>query len=89
VDGLTQLADGDPFVIGLANKVPDAALRTTEQQVRNLLLAIPVSRPVHLSSTLAMPGEAYQFDWRRPARCARTTMEENGGARIIGAALKG
>jgi transposase len=31
------------------------------------------------------PGEAYQFDWRRPARCARTTMEENGGARIIGA----
>jgi transposase len=24
-------------------------------------------------------GEAYQFDWRRPARCARTTMEENGG----------
>jgi hypothetical protein len=31
------------------------------------------------------PGEAYQFDWSRPARCARTTMEENGGARIIGA----
>ena len=29
------------------------------------------------------PGEAYQFDWRRPARCAPTTMEENGGARII------
>jgi transposase len=31
------------------------------------------------------PGEAYQFDWRRPARCAPTTMEENGGARIIAA----
>jgi transposase len=31
------------------------------------------------------PGEAYQFDWRRPACCARTTMEENGGARIIAA----
>jgi hypothetical protein len=34
------------------------------------------------------PGEAYQFDWRRPARCARTTMEENGGARIIGAVAR-
>ena len=34
------------------------------------------------------PGEAYQFDWRRPARCARTTMEENGGACIIGAVAR-
>ena len=30
-------------------------------------------------------GEAYQFDWRSPARCARTTMEENGGAASMGA----
>jgi hypothetical protein len=30
------------------------------------------------------PGEAYQFDWRMPARCARTTMEENGGAAYNG-----
>ena len=34
------------------------------------------------------PGEAYQFDWRRPARCARTTMEENGGTCIIGAVAR-
>ena len=32
------------------------------------------------------PGEAYQFDWRRPARCARTTMEEKWrGRRIVDA----
>ncbi len=34
------------------------------------------------------PGEAYQFDWRQPARCARTTMEENGGTCIIGAVAR-
>jgi hypothetical protein len=52
---------------------------------RNEPSRVPAQAFVPLSFA---PAEAYQFDWRRPARCARTTMEENGGARIIGAVAR-
>ena len=47
-DRLIQDVDGDPIVIGLVNNMPDAALRTTEQQFRALLSASPIGRPVQL-----------------------------------------
>jgi homoserine O-succinyltransferase/O-acetyltransferase len=39
---------GRPIVIGLVNNMPDAALRTTEQQVRNLLARAAGELPVSL-----------------------------------------
>jgi homoserine O-succinyltransferase len=46
--------DDEPIVIGLVNNMPDAALRTTEQQFRALLLAAPIGHRVRLRS-FALP----------------------------------
>jgi homoserine O-succinyltransferase len=39
-------SDDEPIVIGLVNNMPDAALRTTEQQFRALLSATPIGQRV-------------------------------------------
>ncbi len=46
--GSIRASDSDPIVIGLVNNMPDAALRTTEQQFRTLLSAASAGQRVHL-----------------------------------------
>src|ERR1700685_4608400 len=43
-----QSRSGDPLTIGLVNNMPDAALRTTEWQARELLARAAGKRPVSL-----------------------------------------
>lgn len=43
-----SLDTGDPLVIGLVNNMPDAALRTTERNFREVLAAASRDIPIHL-----------------------------------------
>jgi homoserine O-succinyltransferase len=54
VGGSIPDVDDDPIVIGLVNNMSDAALRTTEQQFRNLLSATPAGQRVRFR-TFSLP----------------------------------
>ena len=52
-----SLSGGEPIVIGLVNNMPDAALRATGRQFRNLLTAASLNRAIHLRQ-FTLPGHA-------------------------------
>jgi homoserine O-succinyltransferase len=45
---MSQHDEGDPIVIGLVNNMPDGALKTTERQFRELLIAASGNTPVRV-----------------------------------------
>jgi len=85
---MSRFNQGTPLVIGLVNNMPDAALRSTERQFRELLADAAGERAV-VVRIFSLPGLARSDAGRQHVRDNHDDIEELWGARLDGLIVTG